>query len=212
MKKKYSAKLPLFILSQFGNHISKWRPGTNFKDHYILKKGGGVILDSSHDYDFISWILDDKVTSVYCNSKKETSISTETESIASINLKFKKGTIATIILDNLRPNYHRSCEFFYNNSIIKWSFLPKPGSWKNYTSSANSTLTVEKNDSKKSLKKITYDFNQTYISEIKDFLNSIISNKKPQVDIDDAHNSLKIGLAAIESYKRNKEIKIKSMK
>ena len=210
LKKKYGDKPPLFILSQFGNHISKWRPGTNFKDHYVLKKGGGIILDSSHDYDFIRWLIDDKVISVFCNSRKEESISSETESIASINLKFKNGVIATIILDNLRPNYHRTCEFFFNNSILKWSFLPKTHTWRDYNASAYSEIVSQKNNSKKILKKFTYDFNQTYILETKDFLNSILFDKKPQVDIDDAYNSLQIGLASIESSQKNKEIKIKT--
>lgn len=35
-------------------------------------------------------------------------IKTETESIATIMMTFKKGTIANLILDYVRPNYERS--------------------------------------------------------------------------------------------------------
>ena len=31
---------PLSILIKFGHNIKFWRPGTNYRNHYILKKGG----------------------------------------------------------------------------------------------------------------------------------------------------------------------------
>ncbi len=49
---------PLSILITFGHNIKFWRPGTNYKNHYILKKGGGIILDGSHEYDYLRWLFE----------------------------------------------------------------------------------------------------------------------------------------------------------
>ena len=86
--KKYLRSLkPLTIFSEFGNNIKYWRPGLSYKNHYVLKMGGGIILDASHEYDYVRWLINDDVNSVYCTTKKIDNIKTETESIASISLR-----------------------------------------------------------------------------------------------------------------------------
>ena len=104
---------PLSILIKFGHNIKFWKPGTNYRNHYILKKGGGIILDDSHEYDYLGWLFDDEIKSVYCQTQKTNSIKTETESFASMILKTKKGLIdaykdiiPTLLKQKEDPSYH----------------------------------------------------------------------------------------------------------
>ena len=57
-------------------------------------------------------------------------------------------------------------------------------------------------------KKLTSLVNDMYVDESKDFLNSIIKDKKPKIDGWDGFQTLKIALACIKSSKENRVIKI----
>jgi predicted dehydrogenase len=200
---------PLNILSQCGQHIKLWRPHLNYKDHYILKKGGGIILDDSHEYDYIRWILNDKVESVVCFTKKSKSIKTNTESLASIMLKFKKGSTATLVIDYLRPKYERNCQIIGENGSIKWNLEVEKGASKNYSAKIKSKIeTHVLKTNQVSKETIVNKQNSMYVEEMKDFVDSIRYNKKPYVDGWDSLETLKIGMAALKSAKENKVIRI----
>ena len=194
------------ISVQFGNNIKFWKPGTNFRNHYILKKGGGIILDDSHEYDYVRWILNDEVHSVYAQTLKMTSVKTETESIASFILKFKRGTIASFMLDYVRPKYERNCQIIGEKGDIKWEYQPQKKSWNNYNSSSFSKVTTNYLNKKPEMKKFQSKSNNMYIEEIENFLNSIITNTKPFVDGWEGLKTLQLGTAILKSAKDNKVI------
>lgn len=207
--KKNQISTPISILSEWGHNIQWWRPGTNFKNHYILQKGNGIILDDSHEYDYVRWLLDDEVESVYCQTRKAKTIKTQTESIASIILKFKKGTIGTFVIDYIRPYYERRCHIIGEKGDLKWEYVPKTGSWKEYGAKANSTVTTRfTNHSKTKTENFEVMLNDMYINEMNDFVSSIIENRKPRVDGWDGMKTLKIGLASLLSSKTGKVIKL----
>ena len=200
---------PLSIMIKFGHNIKFWRPGTNYKNHYILKKGGGIILDDSHEYDYLRWLFEDEIKSVYCQTRKTSNIKTETESFASITLKSKKGLVANLNVDYLRPSYERGCYIIGEKGSLQWDYnLTKP-SWSTYSQKVNSKVTLQLLS-----KPSTVVFNNIvkvndmYVKEIQNFLESIIHNKKPLTDGFDALNTLKIGIAALKSSNQNKIISL----
>jgi len=197
---------PLTISAEWGNNIKHWRPGLSYTNHYVLKKGGGIILDASHEYDYVRWLLDDEIKSVYCKTRKITNIKTETESIAVITMTFKRGTIANIILDYVRPQYERRCHIIGEKGDLKWEYTPKPQSWKKYNSQANVTVSLNLLNGKKSTKNFVLQTNEMYIDEAKNFIDSIIHDKKPVVDGWDGLKTLKVGHAALDSVKSNKPV------
>jgi predicted dehydrogenase len=206
---KYSNSTPMSILSEWGHNIKWWKPGTDFKNHYILQKGNGIILDDSHEYDYVRWLLDDEVESVYCQTRKLKTIKTQTESIASIILKFKKGTIGTFVIDYIRPYYERKCHVIGEKGDLKWEYTPKSGSWKEFGLRANSSVTSRfTNHSKTKTENFDVKLNDMYVNEINDFINSITKNKKPLVNGWDGLKTLKIGLAALSSSNTGKVVKL----
>lgn len=201
---------PLSISCQFGNHLKFWRPGSNYRIHYILKKDGGIILDDSHEYDYVRWLINDEVDTVYCQTKKSQTLKSKTESIASINLKFKNGTIANLLIDYLRPKFERNCHVIYENCEFRWKFNPKNrSSWKNY--GTNVKVSVESNYISKQISKtkiFNEKINEMYFQEIKDFVYSVKNNKKPMIDGWEGFKTLQIGMAALKSATKNIIIKL----
>jgi predicted dehydrogenase len=200
---------PLSILITFGHNIKFWRPGTNYKNHYILKKGGGIILDGSHEYDYLRWLFEDEIKSVYCQTRSTDSIKTETESFASIMLKTKKGLIANLNIDYLRPFYERSCYIIGEKGSLRWEYNLTKSAWSTYTQKVNSKVTLQLlSKSSSQVFNNIIRVNDMYINEIRNFVESIVLNKKPLVDGFDGLNTLRLGVAALESAKKKKIISL----
>lgn len=199
---------PLIALAEWGHNIKFWRPGTNYKNHYVLKKGGGIILDDSHEYDYLRWIFGDEIKSVYCKTVKMSSIKTETESVASMFLKFKKGTIANLTIDYVRPKYERNCHVIGEKGDLTWRYIPIKSGWKNYDAKALSIVGANFVKRKSKEQKLEIKSNQMYILEIENFLNCITNDQKPLVDGWEGLKTLKVGMAALESAKKDKPIRL----
>ena len=210
-RKLYEGKIgkSLSVIAQFGHHIKFWRPNTDYKTHYILRKGSGIILDGSHEYDYLRWILNSEVSSVYCQTKKIGNVKTETESIASILLKFQNNIIASLNIDYVRPNYERECHVIGENGDLKWRYDLSTSAASNYRKKVNSKLIIRTlSTNSETIFHNNIRVNDMYVAEMKDFLDSILYGRKPAVDGWDSVKTLKIGLAALESSKKNKVIKI----
>ena len=196
----------LFISAYFGHHIKFWGNRKKINEHYILQKGNGIILDGSHEYDYIRWLVNEKVVSVFCQTKKLENIKTETESLASIFLKFKNGIIANVNIDYVRPNYERGCNIIGDQGKLEWKYEMLKHTKIKYVQKVETKLKKEmifnqlhKTFSEKVL------VNNMYIEEMKNFLDSLQSNKQPETN---GLETLKIGLAALKSAKNGKVIKI----
>jgi len=201
---------PLSIFVQWGHNIKFWRPGLEYKNHYVLKKGGGIILDDSHEYDYLRWLLNDEVKSVFCQTSKSKSIKTKTESNASIILKFKSGIVANLMIDYVRPTYERECHIIGEKGDIKWKVMPlTKGAWKKFDVKNRTIVTTNYlNGRTPQQNNFTVKDNEVYMDEVKSFLKSIEKNERPFVDGWDGLRTLKIGVAALKSAKTNKVINL----
>ena len=200
---------PISVLIKFGFNIQFWRPGTNYKNHYILRNGGGIILDGSHEYDYLRWLFSDKIKSVYCQTRKRANIETKTESFASIILKFRKGLVANLNIDYLRPFYDRGCYVLGDKGSLQWEYNLTKSAWSNYSQKVNSKVILQLlSKQTKTVFDNKVKVNDMYILEMKNFIESIILDKKPLVDGFDGLKTLELGLKALESAKKNKILKL----
>ena len=52
----------LYIKATVGQNLSKWRINYDYKKVIVLtKKGGGVIFDLCHEFDYLSWFLENLI-------------------------------------------------------------------------------------------------------------------------------------------------------
>ncbi|MFH0875129.1 MAG: Gfo/Idh/MocA family oxidoreductase [archaeon] len=179
----------------FGQYLPSWRPWQNYKESYTAKKalGGGIILDGSHEIDYMRWLLGE-VSEVFCMSGKVSSLEVETEDHAEITLKFKSNAIGRIHLDFYRPGYTRKIEIVGEKGVISWNFEEK-------------TVKIFK-DNKTELIETKDDTNEMYLEEMKEFLEAIDGKKKYMINADEGKKVLEIALAAKESSEINRIVKI----
>ncbi len=199
---------PLSIFCEWGHHIKFWHPTKNFQNHYVLKKDGGIILDDSHEYDYVRWLLNDKIKSVFAQTTKASSFKTDSESLASIMLKFSSGTIATIIIDYMRSKYTRNCNLIFENMDLNWNYVPQARKSSKYNQKAKSQISIHHLNKKHQNFNFTYNPNDMYKNELENFLLSIQKDISPKVNGWEGLETLKIGNAIKKSALTNKIIKI----
>jgi len=112
----------LHVSSYFGQYLPDWKPEQDFKDNYTAwkKLGGGIILDNSHEIDYLTWMFG-KPKSIQSDYIQTDLFPSDTEAICDVILKFEKNILGTIHMDYVRRVYRRTLELLCENAVIEWS-------------------------------------------------------------------------------------------
>lgn len=170
---------------EFGQYLPDWHPNQDYRQVYSAKQllGGGIILDDSHEVDYVVWFLGQPI-SLVCMAGKVSDLDIDVEDCATILLRYKNGAQVDIHMDFVQRGYARSCKLAGEWGTIKWDY--KENCVQVYQASTNS-WEIE-----------TYSFNSNdmYFEEMKHFLDCVENHKKPLVDIVQAKIVLEIVMAA----------------
>ncbi len=109
IKKKINLKKVFFIEAESSSYLPTWRKDSDYLKNYSAysKKGGGVLLDMSHEIDYINWFFKDfTISKIYKN--RISNLNLQSEDIALIFGKVKKNTLVKIKLTyfNKFPKRH----------------------------------------------------------------------------------------------------------
>ena len=184
--------------AQFGQYLPSWHPKEDYRKGHSAQRalGGGVILDAIHELDYIRWFLGE-VKEVSCFAGKLSNLQIDTEDVAEILLKFENGTVAEVHMDYIQRAYSRSCQIIGDEGTIHWDFNEK-------------TVKLFSAKDKKwwSFPEDTFDFNDTYVEEMKHFIRCITGKDRPPVDGKEGKKILEIALAAKESAETRRIISL----
>lgn len=164
--------------AEFGYHLSLWRPGTDYRDNYAVKKamGGGIILDCIHELDYICWLLDSRPMQWKFIADIIGDLETETEDICTIICKLKNGILCEIHTDYLQKPYSRTCKIIGQKGTIEWDF--STGMVRIYLESQNNWEIC--------LEQPEYNINDMYTRELEYFLNCKKNRSKTFNSVEDA--------------------------
>jgi len=184
--------------AQVGQYLPEWHRWKDYRKSYSAQKslGGGIILDAVHELDYIRWFLGE-VREVFCFAGKLSNLEINTEDIAEVLLRFKNETIAEVHMDYIQRSYSRSCQIIGDKGTILWDFN------KNIVK-----LCSAENKRWRSFIEKGFDFNRTYLDEMRHFIKCIIGDEKPPVDGKEGRRVLEIALAAKRSAETSKVIEL----
>ena len=80
IKKKVNLDKVFYIEAESSSYLPNWRKGVDYKKNYsaFAAKGGGVLLDMSHEIDYINWLFKSfKITKIYKNRISKLNILSE---------------------------------------------------------------------------------------------------------------------------------------
>jgi predicted dehydrogenase len=125
LKKIISEKgKPIYFSGICSSYLPEWRPNQDYSLSYSAKKelGGGVILDLSHEFDYINWLFGDikKIDGV-CGKISDLNIDSEDILIAQLTCNL--GIIGNLHLDYFSQNAERKIQVYYNDVYIEANLI-----------------------------------------------------------------------------------------
>lgn len=132
-----------------GQYLPTWRSNTNYKESYSAKKdeGGGVLLDLSHEVDYIQWLFG-PLKDIKSYKLKVSDLEIDSDDLTTLIGKTTKGVIVTLSIDYISKIVNRkillhTCEFSYELDLINNVLLIKD---KDGIEKIESINNLERND------------------------------------------------------------------
>jgi predicted dehydrogenase len=165
---------PLFARARYGNHLPSMRPGIDYRKLYCARRetGGGVVLDSIHEIDYVAWLLG-PIDEVTCDSSRISELEIEAEDYAAIALRHVGGARADILLDYLQRFKRRGCEIVGTQGTLDWSSegkSPEHCTVRLYEAASGTWATLHADDA--------LDPNAMYLAMLREFV-SVLGGAAP---------------------------------
>jgi len=160
-----------------GSYLPDWRPNVDFKKSYSanVELGGGVHIDLIHELDYLYWLfgIPEEVIRKF---KSQSSLSISSIDYANFILDFD-GFCANIILNYYRRDSKRTLELVFNDETWEVDLLKNK-----VTSKGHIIFSSDQN------------IDDTYLLQMKSFVNSVTRGIKSNNTVNDAYEVLKICL------------------
>jgi predicted dehydrogenase len=171
-----------------GQYLPDWRPWQDYRHSYTAQRelGGGILLDGSHELDYITWLLG-KPVEVLSMAGKVSTLDIDVEDCATVLLRFASGCQVDVHLDFVQRAYSRSCKLVGEKGTAVWDFTSRGVKLFSADTGVWETFAYD------------FDTNDMYVSEMQDFVRCVDCREPPVVDLLQATEVLKLVLAAKRS-------------
>ncbi|THB65924.1 MAG: gfo/Idh/MocA family oxidoreductase [Gammaproteobacteria bacterium] len=162
-----------------GQFLPQWRPDKNYLHSVSAQPslGGGVLLELSHEFDYVQWLLGD-MTCEYAQLRNSSELDLEVEELADVVLSSKLGVVCSIHLDFLQKQPQRVCSLIGSKGRIEWDLLGN--SITLYTKDAVEVLYSEPK----------WDKNKMYLNMLRDFDSMIKGERHQCIDLIQASKTI----------------------
>ena len=100
----------LFIQSYVGQYLPTWRKNIDYRNSYSAskKQGGGVLLDLSHELDYIQYLCG-TISDISSYNEKISDLEIDSDDIFTAIAKTSNGTIVNVTMDYISKHTMRYC-------------------------------------------------------------------------------------------------------
>jgi len=186
-----------------GYFLPFWRKNIDYRKTCSAKKelGGGVHIELIHEIDYILWFFG-MPKHVFAYTKKVSSLEISTEDICSAIFRYSNGSIVELHLDYLSHKYHRGCQIIAEKGTLEWNYDTRKVKYSQGRGKERCLFSLKKR----------YDFNNTYIEEVRNFIGVIKKKLRRKIGIHEAENVMRVVAAINFSSKEGKWISLKRKK
>lgn len=190
---------PLSARAHCGYYLPHWRPRTDYRHGYAARQatGGGIILDSIHEFDYLRWLLGEP-REVFGYAGKLSTLEIDTEDNADILLRFDYGAVANVHLDYLQRTYRRSCEVIGEDGVIVWDYI----------SQLVRVYGKEDRRAEDYEESINAERNLMYVEELRHLVECVERGGPPELDAAGGRAVLAIALAAKRSAAEGRPVRL----
>jgi predicted dehydrogenase len=182
----------LWARAEVAQYLPDWRPWQDYRQSYTARRelGGGIILDASHEIDYMLWLLGPP-RELTCMAGQVSGLETNVEDCATILIRLCSGAQADIHMDFAQRTPSRSCVVAGDRARLEWNHplnqvkIIRPGC---------DAETIEYN----------FEANQMYIAEVEDFFSCVHNRVITNHGLEEAELTLQVALAALASSSERK--------
>jgi len=177
----------LHVTIDCGSYLPHWHPERDYRQSVsaIKELGGGVLLELSHELDYIRWFFGE-MKSVSANIQNSGTLDINVEDSADMIFESEPGFPVSVHLDFNSRNTRRKCIARCANGDLIWDAV------------ANKVIWLPANGSEE-LETYKNDRDYIYKEQLKHFFDCIEKSKEPVVGIDDGIKAMQIIEATRES-------------
>jgi predicted dehydrogenase len=179
----------LYARAEVGQYLPDWRPHLlDYRQSVTARKelGGGVLLELSHEFDYLRWILGD-FRSAWGRVDRIGDLDIDVEDIAEVVLTGQNGEMISVHLDMLQRAGSRSCQIHGTEGSLMWKSSSQ--SIEQYVAKERVWRTV--------LAMPNFDRNGMYLHEIQHFFRCVETRQEPQIGYLDGRRALEV-VAAVK--------------
>lgn len=184
----------LSVRCEVGQYLPSWRPESDYRQGVSARHelGGGVLLETSHELDYLRWIFGE-VEWVKATLSHQSSLEIDVEDTAHLTLGFVEKTdghqlIGTVNLDFIRHDTARFCTAIGEKGSLRWDGLA--GEVLLYEAGAKEWRELFSNP---------YQRDDSYLAEWQNFIACVTEYKTPLITGQDGLKVLQIIEAARHS-------------
>lgn len=195
----------LFARAQYGNYLPNMRPGRDYREVYSAsrERGGGVILDSIHEIDYLAWLFG-PIEAVSCEAGRLSSLDIDVEDYASVQLTHATNVRSEVHLDFLQQFKRRGLEVVGTKGTLIWTSEGKAPE-----AAAVSLYDAEQEQWSVLLSSSSQDANQAYALVLEDFLRHLRDGDPGRLlDGERAFAALRVALGARHSAEIGQRIRL----
>lgn len=185
----------LWARAEVGQYLPDWRPSQDYRQSYTARRelGGGIILDASHELDYLLWFLGEPIE-ILCMAGTVSQLEVNVEDSASMILRFVSGAHADLHVDFVQRVASRSCKLVGEDGTAVWE------------DGAPVAVRLQRPSQEPESWQYDFDDNNMYVAELKHFLSCVETNQKPLVDADQGAKVLEWALAAKAAAERTVKV------
>ena len=124
LKKNIDSESVLFIQAYVGQYLPTWRKNIDYRSSYSAskKRGGGVLLDLSHELDYIQFLCG-KITDIKSYNDKISNLEIDSDDIFTAVGKTVSGTVVNVTMDYISKQTMRYCIVHLQNRTLYADFI-----------------------------------------------------------------------------------------
>lgn len=157
-------------------YLPEWRPAIDYKDSVSAqsKLGGGVLLELSHEIDYIDWLFGE-VVDIFGFVKIIDDLEMDVENLVELVMSTKQDIIVSAHLNMLARRPTRTCKVLTSKGWAEWDFINNKISWE-----------IEK----KGVQELNFPIEEKqmmYLNELKHFFHLINEPEQSLVSVENSY-------------------------
>lgn len=173
----------LCAVAEVGQYLPDWRPDADYRSTVSAQAslGGGVLLELSHELDYLSWLFGDSVR-VSGQLLKVSDLEIDVEDLVLAQVCFEKEGVqvnSSIHLDLLQRKPYRSCKVICEKASLIWNAI-------------NDSVEIHQGNEVSVVFQGDKERNYTYEQELLAFISSIENDTPVPISVEEGFRVIKL--------------------